>query len=120
MCPGLLPSLQSSVFGRRGFGPSLLPCKHWKLASSFLMPENSGVFRVTTKQPEHLSDQVLPHLLRTLCLRSCLSSLPKNCLPNLGHKLSHAVLFGLYGLVPCVHAYVCVFVLMGGRGQAHV
>lgn len=30
--------------------PSLLPCKHWKLASSFLMPENSGVFRVTTKQ----------------------------------------------------------------------
>lgn len=24
--------------------------KHWKLASSFLMPENSGVSRVTTKQ----------------------------------------------------------------------
>lgn len=46
--------------------------------------------------------------------------MPKSCLSNLLHKLSHGVLFGLCGFVPCVHVYVYIFVLMGDRGQAHV
>lgn len=44
----------------------------------------------------------------------------KNFLPDLLHELSHGVMFGLCGSVPCVHAYVSIFVLMGDGDQAHV